>query len=457
MRFIEKEKTPAEAKKTDLHRHLEGSVRRSELVVLAEKYGIPFWGSTLKAMLKVYPDRPRSVERFMNRLITRYLRLAVAKLSLQENDKTTHHTVIETFLSDLYEGQIATIQKLEDLQVLNFLFCPRNIASDGDLSTHNLEHMLEHNHLLPEEKAVYSQLLQKRQATQEIGFTSVDYIQSVGKIRSSLETKYGIQIFITAAFRRDYDAQFLQQHPEKLQHIILDLKRLFAQGCFDMVDICGEESKAYPLSNYANFIKIAQANHLPFTVHAGETHYRQRKVGYGNLAQALPNKDQLPPEYPFLMVAHALRLLDEIAEATEILARMQHIPQLRLTALLLNVTSNYEFGLISHHNGHPLLLKLLKIDRELSDQLLIVPSTDDPNVRFPEQAVDSLGEEYDVIDRIVQATIRKGAEPFTSVDDFMNELDRKINLILLRLRNAINVCRLLAIGEVELMNQRNLL
>jgi adenosine deaminase len=126
------------------------------------------------------------------------------------------------------------------------------------------------------------------------------------------------------------------------------------------IDLAGDETR-FPASPFAGIFQEAREAGLHITVHAGEW------GGAGNIAAAIT---QLGAE----RIGHGVRVLEDpavVAMAKE-----------RGTAFEVCVTSNYQSGVVSSLNEHPVL-------KMISAGLNVTINTDDPSI-----SQITLGEEY---------------------------------------------------------------
>ncbi|MEO8581672.1 MAG: hypothetical protein ABI425_03760 [Patescibacteria group bacterium] len=405
------------AEKIDLHRHVEGSVVIDALTYLAEKYGVPFTETTICRMNKNYEsdDTRGSLEKFIDKLSTRWMKLLLAKIMVNTPDAALAKKVVAECVHDFYDLMVANASNIEGLKVMNILFSPRNLAVDGDLSVEKIQEYLQKKDakkdLIDEEKKVYNDWIHHCDAKKGLSWT--EYIKVVGESRKKLSKEYGMQLLITASFRRDMDSDFLRQSTYHLEKIGDELQYLFGKEYFDIVDICGLESlPQYKLWKYMRFYRQMDKRIIPISGHVAELNDKEYLMANQNLTAAVRDKPTWEYNYPFRILAHAVGIAGKNVTTQRIRDDFAKKSEIRGTIIALNASSNEATTVVNSALTHPLALQsfelFLKNQRPVNGNghrkplsLNTVVTSDDPNA-FSKIPVMSLQNEFDLHERAFQ-------------------------------------------------------
>jgi len=433
------------AKRVDIHRHIEGSIFIDQIVEIAKKMRVAFDSETIEFMqAKVEQGLAvPSLESFIQMLSTRWLRLLIAKVMIDRRTDEKSRAV-STTIDMFFKTVITHAFEVEELQVLNLLFSPRNLSVNGDLHPDKLHLLLETSDITPEEKRIYETLiLLSEYHKYPRGITWQEYTRKVGKLRRTVERKFGYKkrLTLTLSLRRNKflgDLDFLTDEENKYQNL-RDLHHLFVAEMYDYLDICGNENDANgSLEKLFPFLASVQTLDIPTTVHVAEMTEEHKKTAESNMSHAL----SLP--HPPSMLAHSVLLNLATQDNDKMLRAQETIIHERLI-LLLNISSNMFTGtgmayapdmedtLLEHTQNlekHRLLLYFLDPQNStwLDDTMLCV-NTDDPVI------IGKLGTtQATEIDKVAKAAslIAKNIYGYVlSPTDFIKTLDKKIQQIVL--------------------------
>lgn len=417
--------------KSEFHRHSEGFLYPSQLFAIAEhpEVNVGFseqskveiqriFEQTFKAQENQPPTekKKKSLENFIARLSTRWMRLIIAKIMVHASSSDESRRRIRFCLSLFVDTQLKQAFDREKLTFLNLLYSPFNMVIDGDLHHDRLD-KLEKGSLINEERETYEALKNKDlhgEQYEDYGVSWIQYAQTVHKITTGfLEMKKNkgefYTIIKTLSLRREIEL-FLSHYPthEQLQQpsklsllqrqayqVMNDLHRLFCDGAIDIVDICGNETlEKFKLVEMILFLLELVKRSITTSVHAGELDFlKKRKQGKENLSTALNLKN-------LLMIAHALRLLDKNNEKLlELAGKIEMI-------IAWNLRSNKETGLSAGPKYHTAVRNFNEL---VQHNTIDVLATDDPNAISLEDELYFLVIE---VDTVIQEIVTKHKKLF---------------------------------------------
>ncbi len=372
---------------SDFHRHLEGALFANELIAITRNIDIPFTPKTVSFICAYSATglRKKTIEYFIRRLSTRWIRLALLKIYITHRNNPAHgKKLAATFLAQAADAVFAQAQN-EGITTLNLLISPFAYAVDGDLSADRFAQIaiqLTHRHHPPEEASLYrswERLNQKHMRT--TAFLSAGEILRCIRRQADVYKAKGLTVYLTLAMRRDRDLHLIA-NTAPWHRTATQARDLFENHIIDLVDLCGPETNPQlAVSQFTRFFTKLTKNGTPFTIHAGELAENQADLAYQNMSDAA--------ELGACMLGHAVRLLDDHPEAK----RIRNLVIRKKIVILVNITSNQYTGLTHKPTQHPFLTPLFTKQPNLTRKIIFTLATDDP-VIFSHTPGNALANEY---------------------------------------------------------------
>jgi len=414
---------------------MEGVLKPTHIFRIWDILNLQINNTTRYQVTEMMSGGEANLDNFIRKLSTRWFQFTIRKASLMyflegRTDLTSqmvYTTIIKMVLDTLYQSGTRQVE----MQVAMF-----NLIREGDMETNPLSY-----HPISAENDVDNLFRTffsdgKNNKLYETYIPDIeqyiDYLSqtvdkheifcSARKARTSTD-QMDVRIKFQLRRERSHDQAFLKNIDlENDGNIIKGLStkgttfmnkilKAYQSNKLDALDIAGVEDDvkegATSLLDFTGFLRFAQKNGIPVTIHAGEAQpfdgkgKRRYKKNLNDMRERIYNNLATTIQYDALRIGHAVRLFDPEIETLLEKALERGI------FLELNFTSN-EFTGVADPNSHPIVRALagdhpLFIRRpDLYDQLIrqVVICTDDPVIIRRKRALAS---EYQrIIYRLLQ-------------------------------------------------------